>query len=292
MLLGTWQFWWTRAHIRDGRRWGERVLAREADLSPLGRARALAFHSAMSFWQGDYNAALPGFVEAAQIFEQQEDKAGIAITDLALGLVQGFLGDFEAGSERIDRGRRLYEEMGDSFGIVGALNALGWLQATFGRFDESDEMIRRAIEIAQELESQADVGLAQINLARWLLRHERVDEAIAELRSSLDLLSSLRHHGATANVIDIVVEVAAVRRDWEGVLTLAGAAETIRGRLGAENPQPGAERLAEVAAQARAQLPADVADRAWAAGCALDLDGSVDAARSLLGVADRAAQPA
>ena len=279
-LLSTWYFWWSRSHLRDGRRWGERVL--EGELSDLGRARGLAFAAAMAFWQSDYEGALPGFIEAASLFEQLNDPEGIALTDVALGIVQGFLGDFEGGKQRIQKALKIYEGLEDAWGVVLAVNGLGWLQATLVEFDPTDEMLVKGLQLARDLRSDADIGLAELNLARFYTEQGRTADSIPLLMDALELTAGLRHYGATSNVIDAIDYVISRNGHWENAVTLAGAADAIRKRIGFENPKAQTDRIEAEMAKAREELGADVVAAHWAAGAALDFADAVKLARTAI----------
>ena len=279
-LLSTWWFWWSRGHLRDGRRWGERVL--EHDLSPLGRARALAFEAGMAFWQSDYAVALPGFIEASELFAEANDAEGLALTDMALGLVEGFLGDFEKGYDRVMRAVRGYEEMKDRWGLVSALTSLGWLQSVLDRFDEDDQLLRYALDVATDLGSPADLAMAELNLARFLIKHRRSAEGVPLLATALERLVALRHVGAASNVLDAVAFAAAGQGRWDDALVVSAAADSVRTGISFENPAPHLQRVQQLRTDAGNELGTDIAQQKWDEGSALNFDEAVQVAEDVL----------
>jgi predicted ATPase len=271
----SWWMWWTRGYLREGRLWAERTLERRDDMSPLGLAKSLGVLGAMAFWQYDIGTAIPAFQEALEIFNKHNDERGSALCDLALGLMTALGGDIEEGQERLRGSLEAFLRANDRAGASMSAQALCWTHSIFETFEghESDFML--ALRLAKELNNEMDIALAESGVGWFYFKQGDESEGIRLMHKGLANLGRIRHFGSAMNVVDYAAEIALLRGRPEPALTLIGATEAIRERIGTVIPFPLLERVAANKREASEQLSKELAEKVLAEGRNMEFDAVI-----------------
>lgn len=275
-LWEAWWGWWTRGYLRQGRIWAERTAARRVDLSPLAYAKARATVGALAFWQNDLAAGMEAFQEALVIFSEESYERGLALCDLALGLLSTFMGeDGKQGQQRIRLAREMFLRIGDLGGASMSSQALCWTHVVCQTYEGNEADFTLALSLAEEIGADIDIGMAEGNLGMLRL-HEGDDSASQELLiSGLERLARVRHFVVSANLLNQLGELALRLGRAELALTLTAAGQSIRERIGAITPLPSLQRQEECKRHASEQLSAQAAELALARGQGLEFDEAV-----------------
>ncbi|XVQ85394.1 hypothetical protein ACQP2K_42505 [Microbispora siamensis] len=116
----TW-YWFLRGRLAEAQRSLEAALRVGAAASPAARARAAAWHTAISFLLGD-TADWPERHEAAlRPYEGVDDPRGRARAEWFLAFAEIDLGDVAATGKRIDRSLDAFRVLDDQWGVAAAL---------------------------------------------------------------------------------------------------------------------------------------------------------------------------
>ncbi len=127
-------FWYFGGHLREGRAWLERALARAAmDSSPRARdaaarrarAKALAGAGMLAIRQTDSAAARALLEESVALLRELGDRPGLAAALTFLGEAVMSQGDASAGRTLEGESANLFRQLGDDWGLALALTALG-----------------------------------------------------------------------------------------------------------------------------------------------------------------------
>ena len=187
------------------------------------------------------------------------------------------------------RARELYDEAADRFARGGdplaqawAISHAGEVARELGQLDDAERLCRQGLETFRALGSAWGIGSSLSDLGALARRrgdHDRARELYREALSQFDLL---RHRRGIARLLEALAVAATDRGDAGAVraLTLAGAAATLRLRIGA--PLVGEEKreLEGALTAARASLPAAEAEEGWRRGLAMPLSAAVSLAGS------------
>ena len=229
------QFWWTRGHIEEGRRWCASALelAGAAERS-AERARVLNGAGVLARMQGDYAAARAYHEQSLEIRSEIEDKKGIAASFNGLGNVANSQGDYTAARLSYEQSLAIKQEIGDQKAVAGSLNNLGFVAYL-----------------------QGDYAAARLSYEQSLaIRREGGNGNVQAIATTLKGLA----------------EVAAAEGDGERGAILWGAGEALREQSGAPLPSSDREVRDRDVATARQAMGEEAFSLAWAKGRAMTLE--------------------
>jgi predicted ATPase/class 3 adenylate cyclase len=272
-----WRFWQQRGHLTEGRRWLTEVLALPGGQGPTpARAKALAGAGGIAWWQEDLDAARGFYQEALAIERELGDPAGIAQALYNQAFVVGAAGDFDGAFELLEESRELAERAGDEPGVARAEWMLPIRDMAAGRWDRPLAIADQAVATWRRIGDRLQMGDALVWLAVVYARAGRPADARAAIGEALGLFRDL---DSPMGIVSVILGLSYLAR-WEGhhadAVRLAGAAESLREQVGGRPPLDFlAGFVGDPEAEARAQLPADDARRAWEEGRRLSLDAAL-----------------
>jgi predicted ATPase/DNA-binding XRE family transcriptional regulator len=117
-------FWESRGYLSEGRGWLERALERRAGASPTARARANFWCGALASSQMDLGSAIGYFEEAAGLYREVGDRAGLGSALVCLGRVTYLAGKHQRGRELCEQGLALFRQWGGAPDIAFGLRTL------------------------------------------------------------------------------------------------------------------------------------------------------------------------
>ncbi|MFI7233273.1 BTAD domain-containing putative transcriptional regulator [Nonomuraea angiospora] len=115
-------YWFLRGRLTEARRSLRAALDATGEALPAARARAMAWHTGISFLLGDI-ADWPARHQAVlNAYEGVADKAGRARAEWFLAFAEIDLGDVSATGELIDRALATFRAVDDQWGVAAALS--------------------------------------------------------------------------------------------------------------------------------------------------------------------------
>jgi predicted ATPase len=273
---GLWIFWFLRGtYLAEGKELMAGLLER-GDLSAQGAARALAVRGFLTFWQGDFAAAVPDLESALDRFGKVGDQEGVAYALAMLGFVEMFVSGGEAGEDRAREAGELLASLGDHYGAAMFLNGLNWALMTHGRQLDSEEPYRAGLAAAEEIGNPQEIALAYGNLGRYHLYRGDPARAVPYLVASLEHVGRVRHDKiGIAYMLEALAEAALHEEDSVRAARLLGAADAIRAAVEVP-PAPGARERNERNARLLAERLGDEGfHKAWSAGRSLPRDEAI-----------------
>jgi len=241
IVSALWRFWQARGHLREGRAWGDRVLAL-ADGPTALRMKALLAVGGIAYWQADAKVA-DYYREAYELAQRSGDTAARAEAAYNYSFV--FLIDRVDAPADGETGRRYLAESLAGFREIGDAAATGraaWALAIgYVNGASSREELLRARQYGTEalLEHRAlsernlfdeawdlhVLGLAALKLAE-------VDEAADRFSEALGLFVAAADTSGIVLMLSNVAEVARRRGDIERHDVLVGAWSALSARTG------------------------------------------------------------
>jgi predicted ATPase/DNA-binding winged helix-turn-helix (wHTH) protein/Tfp pilus assembly protein PilF len=274
------RFWWTRAHLTEGRQWCTRVLCKAgAEERTRERAYALSAAGALSYLQGDYPAARALLEESLAIRRELGDRSGIAASLSNLGNVAVNQGDHPAARALQEQSLAIRRELGDRFGIAASLNNLGGVVYMQGDYPAARVLHEESLGISRELGDQHSIALSLSNVGHVALDQGDYLAAGALLEESLAIRRELGDRSGMPYAVEGLAVVVASLRDSLRAARIWGATERSRAEFGtplSPNERSGHDRYV---AAARIASGDDAAfDSAWQEGRGLTLDQAIDLA--------------
>lgn len=317
---GIWRFWHMEGRLSEGRTWLDKALvmgtSNPTTLSSRTQARVLRAAGVLAWHQADYETATTHFQASLRLFQELEDRDGIASLTNNLGVVAMHQGDYEAAIQSLEIVLHLRREMGDKRGVSLALNNLGAASGRQGNnalarryYEESLALNRElgnkyltallltnlgdtaesagdrtrahalyleSLAIRRELGGQAEIAYSLLSLGT--IAHRQGDLAQA-YQHDIESLKLLREIGDKEYILACLEEMACLattQGQSERAAHLWGAAEAQRGTFGTPLPPGRRTEYESYLTAAQAQTDLHTWQSAWAVGRQLSLEEVVE----------------
>jgi predicted ATPase len=164
LCAALWNFWKTRGYVSEGRNWLQRVLAHEADLSPLHLANVLNGAGVLARSQGDYQLAGSLLERSLTIFRELGDKRGTAKTLNNLAVNMQYLSRVDEAEPLYAECLELWRELGDKAGMAKPLNNLGLIALSRDDDVRAAELFRESLRLARVNKDKGGMSMSSYNL--------------------------------------------------------------------------------------------------------------------------------
>jgi tetratricopeptide (TPR) repeat protein len=134
--------------------------------------------------------------------------------------------------EQYEKSVALYEELDDRWGLARALSALGWIVEHLGNYERAEELCSRSLAIRRALGDQRGMADAMLNLGiiAWVQGH--LDEADSYLRESVGIYRALDDWTRMARTLKNMGEVLVRRGLFEDGLAIMEGSQGIYEDMG------------------------------------------------------------
>lgn len=275
----TWRFWQSRGYFTEGRDWIARVLkladGNEANGDgPVDKrvlAHVLKGAGVLAWAQSDYAEARTAFETSLAMYQEQEDKDGIAALSGNLGVLALYQGAYEQATELLNTSLKLRRELNDSWGTAICLNNLGAMAGKRGdlalaqaHYEESLALYRtlgyergiatllgnlgdvaedrgdlerarryatESLTLHRNLGNTAGTVAALTRLGSLALRRNDVAQARSRYAESLELLKTLGDKEYIAICLEGFAAIAAAQQQSQRAICLWGAADALRAAI-------------------------------------------------------------
>jgi non-specific serine/threonine protein kinase len=265
------RFWLAHSNYQEGRTWSERALAVRDTLAPIDVARILVTLGFTEIFQGENEAAETHLAQGVVACGEHGE---------AYGAVLALIGQAGLAVDRGDgeRSTHLLEQTGESIAAIpdtrlaGVLS--GWVSAnlgvaarTSGRGDLAETHFEDALGRFKAEQFNIGTMMALCDLGDLARDRGAWPQALSLYREALMIGRTDQAKRFVIEVIEAVAIVAAHAGQWERSVTLLGAAEGLRERIGLRYRQPRNRlSLEEAIATTRAGLSAETFAAAWDTG--------------------------
>ena len=315
---GLWRYWKNRGHTSEGRRHLNDILE---DLLPgpdrqtSAYARALNAAGSLAYYEGDLAYSERSRKEALAIFENLNDKAGIANCLNGLGNTAISQGNYDAALQSYEESLAIRRELGDKWGIARLLGNLGLLAyfqidypqarslhseslALFRELQDEEGMANELVNLGDVVRHQSELSLAHSFyqesavisaklMDQWGLGYALMgmgDVALAQddlpgasflYRDCLIIFQRGADYSGLPFALESVAALAFARNKPEPATQLLGAADTLRRNTNSPLPPPNHAAHRKNLSLLREQLDASAFSFAWAKGQAMTIDRAV-----------------
>lgn len=214
------------------------ALSKKLGASPE-RAWALYYMAYARYNQGKYDITLETLLEALPLFEQAEDKGGVAHTLNDIGNIYKRQGQFDKALEYYRRGLTTFQAANDNEGIVLELCNIGATYRLAGKLEEALNFSAQGWGLADSLGYNYGRTFAGANIGLSYLQKGEYRQAEEYCRKALEIAISERNEKYVSQMNYTLGVIAAHQRRFTQALEYAA-----RGRAIAEQGKF-AERIKE-----------------------------------------------
>jgi predicted ATPase/class 3 adenylate cyclase len=195
-------FWDTRGHITEARRWLDLMLKKTSHLEPSAvRVDAMLGAAEVAVRQTDLDISKKLLQESITLARAIDYTAGIArgLTSRGL-LMEYFDGDLDNAESLHGEALDIYRKIGDKLSIGQALGPLASCALKRYDFSRAESLYRESLSLFREVENEREIAGALENLAEVALDRRQYAEARSFAEESLLLYRKLedKHGIATA----------------------------------------------------------------------------------------------
>ena len=184
--------------------------------------------------QGDLDQALTYARRTLAIFEEVDDKFGVANLQNNIGVIAKLQGHYDEALEWFQKALQGYEALKATPGIARSFNNIGDMYRLQGRYDKAFESLQKAIQIREQSGDRGGLVLSLNYLGRLYedqkqyaemldagrraakLADNREDQWIAQDRIGRALLAMGQPAEARENFLAAIATIEAMRRDVAG----------------------------------------------------------------------------
>lgn len=114
-------------------------------------AEAIKIQGISFDFRGNHTEALAHYTQSLQLFEEVNDKIGIANSLNNIGSIYGEKGNLKEALDYFERSLQLREELGDKSGIAYCLDWIGYTYIKHGQYLKAMPYCKRALDLAFEM---------------------------------------------------------------------------------------------------------------------------------------------
>jgi predicted ATPase/serine/threonine protein kinase len=315
LCMALFRFWDMREHLIEGRARLEAILRLASCGYSKERAKVCIFLGALTTTQGDFAAAQCFLEQSLSLYEQLDDRWGVAASLNALGVSAKDRGDYPAALTYLQRSLACWRTLPDRLSTARCLYNLASLAKTQGDYPHAQVALREATDIFQEvgdpsgaawsMNQQGDIEREQGNLEtaddfyqralkafriaadRWGAARSLADlgfvycqqrnykAAHAKYSEALELFSELGHKRGVARSLEGFACMAVARGHAGRALRLAAAAAHLRQLISAPLAQAEQSKLDQQMSSAWESLGEVEGKGEWAEGSAMGIESAI-----------------
>lgn len=266
---------WDGGHVGEGRSRLERLLARD-EQSNGPRAKALVAAAVLARQSGDPASAIQRAREALAISREGDDRRGIAIATLYLGLALGDEGDFSAARQLFEDCIELFRKVNDELNALFASRLLAWAVEELGDRERPWGLIEHNLGWARALGDKNMEAQTLGAYAGMALDQGRAADAVTSLQEVLRIDRDVGAAFQTALDLTRFARALAVAGGSDAdAAALLSCAEALRQEIGAGTWPFMAKIHEEALATIRTRLDEAAIADGWMRGAKLSADEAV-----------------
>jgi predicted ATPase/DNA-binding SARP family transcriptional activator len=263
------RFWEMRGQWRQARAIYEDLLEADDGTPTAERALALISLSNLLRMQGEAALAVALTEESLQIREGLGDHTGVSSALGHLAQLHHVLGNYELGVDLYERCLAIQKEIGADWSYTMNLLNLGWLFVTMNRMEDAEARLRSSLEGMLRLGDKWGVAAATGNLAEVAFRKKDYPASKQLHLRSLQIFEEINDLPAIAEELEALAALALVDQQVQKATQLFAAAGALRAEV-ASTPSPSQlERIEERCLECKNELSEEAFSDAWEKGAKL-----------------------
>jgi tetratricopeptide (TPR) repeat protein len=263
-----------RGHLAEGSRWFERLLAADARPT-AARGRALNGAAAMAMNTGETVTMRARAQEALALNREIGDAWGVAYSLMMLGNADAEEGDFEAALSLYEEAARSFRELGDEHYSVALLNSIAHFHGELGDLERERTLHEEALRLARLDGNERVAARSLYSLSWHAVNEGRPQDSITMVKEALSTYLGLGEVAEVAMGLRRFAWALAAEERGRSAAQLLSKAEALREEIGASLEAWVGEMDEKTLATIRLQLDERGFAEAWEQGRKLTLDEAV-----------------
>lgn len=272
-------FWYVRGYARETIGWLEQALAQQDHASKTVVAKALVdLGGVLSTGESrDLDRVTNLLEKSLHLFQELEDRSGIARVLNILGLVAMERADYTKAKQLLSESLRLRYELGDPWGIAHTLQNFPSLALQENNPVVSKQFAEETIALFTQAGDQRGVARTLADLAELERLAGNPSEAIELLKKSLSQLVLFKDKWSIASVWEDLAGLEIMQDNFQRAVRLYAAADSLREIIGMPYRLGDDERARDEQNLAMARLKLDEVTFAetWAEGRAMTIEQAI-----------------
>jgi predicted ATPase/DNA-binding NarL/FixJ family response regulator len=232
LTMALWIYWSSHKATAEGRRWLEQAVAMSAGAPTRLRVRAVSILGNLALSAFDLDDARQHYLEAMAIWQATGTADDVAASELGLGAVRRYQGEYEEALAHLERVRSVWAAADDRSGLAIAEHAIAALLAEAGKLPESQEGHARALQLRRAVGEPYGLAYTLVSAAiadRWAGEHVAALSAASEAQAAFESLRSSK--GSVLATLVLALLAADGQRDTEALDLLRNAFTSHPGSL-------------------------------------------------------------
>ncbi len=274
-----WLFWFLRDHLGEARAWIGQILPTASSFGLQARIELASTAAATGIEVGDDQAALAARERLAPLLDRIEDPYLRAVSRVVMAWTSGIVGDFDGALNEVLVSLEQLRGQDEPFWTALAVYTAGLVETTIGRYDDALSHLTEMRVLSDRLGNPWLAAVSRVYLGTLAVAQGRPEEAHEPMNEGLELSLAAHSTRGVTLCLAAFARLAFVEGDFQRAALLAGAAESLRHRVGLRAWPLLRRNEAELVADVRQALGADQFDEPYAAGSRLSQQEAVAAVR-------------
>ena len=263
-------------HFTESRRWLKKGISLRHQLTKRTLAYTLSKAAWFAFRQNDPETGVPYAKEGLELAETLEDQQIVAYALNCMGAIQISKGELMEAGRHLDQALLIYQNLDDKRGIARTVSNRALVLAYQSNFSSAIELLKDYLSLVENLEDLFTVAWFQLGLGSFQVLHGEFDQGAIHLKKGLSLYCQINNIYFIGNCILGLAGAANGRHQPLEAARLFGAREAIHESIGSKLDAGLQPIYTSLVAQTRAILDESVFEAAWAEGRAMTLDEAVE----------------
>jgi predicted ATPase/DNA-binding CsgD family transcriptional regulator len=225
-----WWFWFTRAHLREGRTFLEKALAASEEVATPARAEALHGLGLLLETMGEYQRAEKSCEESLALYCELGDPAGAAWARYALGQVAFDQDEYSRAHALLQEALTFFREAGDPLGGHFVLAHLTMVYTQQGEYFQARACAEESLALAKELGDQDTTAFTLLLLGKVLFVSQAGSRALEPVLEDYFSLAPEERDPASVGALDRLKTITPITR-MSGRLELLGKIALSQGEV-------------------------------------------------------------
>jgi len=227
-----WRFWYTHAHLSEGRKWLQMALAHREVLPDIIRAKVAFGSATLANTQNDNASTQDLYEESLMVYQTLGNQEGIALSLIGLGNVADDQGDQERARELFEESLAVHRAAGNKRGMAMALNNLGNLAINQTEYDRAARLFAECLDLARESGDPVSSAKATLNIGFAAQDQGDYDRAMSLYEECFEQFRRLGERRAMANILSNMGWIARKQNNAGQARALYGTSLTLFHEIG------------------------------------------------------------
>ncbi len=180
----------------------------------------------------DLDEALERAERALEISQSVGYVLGLARSQMAMGIVHQYRGDYTKALEYYHGASEKYEDANFREGIPGCLNNIGIVYQEQGDHSRALEYYQESLNIYEELDNKPGISSCLTNIGSVYLHQRNFPQALKYYEKSLEIKRELDDHAGIAHILNNIGSVHEEQENYEEALKYYLKSLEIREEIG------------------------------------------------------------